>query len=376
MGQDDITLTSSTDSEVEVQAALTDKTVEQVEAEIKAAAAAAPPAEPETKVAPPAAKPDGKTEETPEAKAEPTPDPNETPEQKAERERKASSVDKRVNKIQARIDEVWAKKKEAERATEEAERRRVAAEKAAEEAERKAAEAAAKATPPATPPAEAAAKPKLDDKDAQGNPLYATYEDWTDALGKWHGDRAKAEASRESAERIAALEKAERERIDRESALRGRQEVLAQYASRIEEFKTTAPDYDAVIEGATDVVEELQRELGPSALDVIEQFTTADAINGPAVQYHLAQHTDDLERIAKLAPAHQLIELARLDARLEAAKTPARPPVAAPVTTAPEPIKPVGSSPTTSGVSPEDEPYRDYALRRNREERMRAGLPV
>ncbi len=114
-------------------------------------------------------------------------------------------------------------------------------------------------------------------------------------------------------------------------------------------------------------------EHGPAVMSTVERFTVHDADAGPAVQYHLCANPDELRRITALPPAHQLIALAKLDARLAAAPhAPAQPP-AAPVTRAPEPIKPVGSTPTASSVSPEEEDYQAYKTRRNREEREAAG---
>jgi hypothetical protein len=375
---DDITLVSSTDSPEEVQAALTGKTVEAVKAENEAAAAAAKAAEPPPV---PAAKPaaDAKAE-TP---AEPAAPANETPEQKAERERTAP-WQKRLNKIQTQIDEFTEKKHQTRREAEQEELRLANLRREAAELEAKL--AAGKSATPA--PAAAADKtptlsdapsvpaPKLEDLNADGSPKFKNYEAWMDAHSEW----TIAEAARRSeavAKRAAEeARNADRARIERATADRETQNALAHYGTRLEEFKTTHADFDAVVDAAQPIAQGIVEDLGPDAFAIIDRYTTVDADNGPGIVYYLAQHPAEMERIAKLSPPLQLAALGKIDARLEAASTPARPPVAAPVTKAPEPIKPVGSSPTTSGVAPDDEDYQAYKARRNAEERAARGLPV
>lgn len=407
---DEITITSTTDSAEEIQATLTGKTV----AEIKAAAAAAapPPAAPETPPAKPETPPaaaDKPADATPPAKpaeaktdepAEEPPPANETPEQKAERER-LTAAQKRHKQLQEQINES-VRKKHASRQEAEAEEARLAdlrrkrteleAEVAALEAKKPSATPAAGA--PATADlevkiqaaiaakhAQAPPKPELGDVDAQGKPKYENYEQWTDAVAAWRADRASEAAEVRTElrvlDRIEKQQTADRERIDRESATREHGEHLARFATKSEEFRKTHADFDAVVEQARDVVQDLVREVGPHVMDTIERYTTRDADHGPALVYHLSTHTDELERIAKLPPAYQLIELAKLDARMEAAAPPppARPP-AAPVTQAPPPITPVSGSPTAPGVPPDDEDFQTYKARRNAEERRARGLPA
>lgn len=403
MGQDDISLVSTTDSPEDVQAALTGK---------PAAPPAEPakPAEPAAAPAAAAASPAAPAESAPVADATPAADAKpaapaapETAEQRdarLETERKAT-VGRRVNRIQSQIDELTKQKHDVRRDVEGAQARKDALALEIAELERKKTALGGAAPDPATPApgtpaatpvvdvakdprvvsarqvlAALGAEPKLDDTNADGSAKFSDYEAFVSAVGKYNRAYATAEAKVAQAEESAALRfeqsQADRARVEREQANREQQETLALYSDKIEEFKQRAPDFDTVIEGAREFIEELGEERGPQVLQIVDGFTTVDAENGPAIQYHLAQHPEELRQIVALPARQQLAALARLDARLGAAlSTPAQRP-ATPVTRAPEPIKPVGGAPTASTVSPEDDDYRAYAARRNREERERA----
>ena len=125
-----------------------------------------------------------------------------------------------------------------------------------------------------------------------------------------------------------------------------------------EEFKKAhAPDFDAVLEKASDAVRDLQDELGPNALNIIDGFTTIDAENGAAIVYHLAKNPSEMARIAKLHPRQQVAALAKLDAGL-GTKHPRR-----------SASGRHAASTVVPDASQDGEDYRTYAARRNAEER-------
>lgn len=367
---DSITLVSTSDSAEQVAEALGAAPAAKEPA--AADPAAATPAATDPAAATPAAKEPAAAD--PNA-ADPTVVPeNETAEQKTAREARAGKVEKRINKIQGQIDELTTKKHTVRRDVE-AEEARLATLRAEIAALQGGADPArVPATPAADPVRQPAAdatafdkpRPKLDDTNADGQPVYANYEAWVEAIGDWSAEKAAAASRAE----IAAMRKADSARIERESASRAEQEHLATYQSKLEEFKQSTPDFDAVYAAAAEDVTEIIEELGPHAIDVIDLYTTRDADNGPAIVHHLMTNPDEMRRIAGLPVPMQLAALGKLDARLDGAKTSTGPSSkVAPTTKAPEPIKPVGSSPTaTVTPDPEKESYAEYRDRRNREE--------
>lgn len=367
MGNDDITLVSTTDSPEQVQAALTGKPEAP---KAPAEPAAPPPAEPP--VTPPA--------EPPAADAAA---PAGTPEEQADREaseagKKLAAHAKRKNQIQQEIDELIWKKHQA-RSDIEAEEARL------NELRRQRAEL--DTPPPKSPsdkPAVAAkadkggkkgdddpAEPQLDATGADGNAKYATYEDYLSDHAKWTREMAER-----AARRVVEQERAtDRERIERESANRAVQERLALYNKNLETFKQTHADFDAAFEEAKAEVRDALVALGPDAMKVVDGFTIFDAEDGPALSYYLVKHPDELKAIAMKAPPQQLIHLSRLEERIRQGgvtqSPPARPPAAPTETKAPEPIKPVGSGPTATTVPLDEAEFQDYKARREREIRAR-----
>jgi hypothetical protein len=364
MGNQDISLVSSTDTPEQVQAALAETPVVE---ETKKPEAAAPPAADDKaaaeKVAADKAAADAAAKETPPADGE------ETAVQKAEKASKTAR-ERRNEKIQSQIDKQIAARENARRDAEAEEARvnALKAERAALEAEL-ALKKALPATDAAAPP-----KPKLADTKADGTPRYANYEEWVDAVGEWHADRAKA-VTTQSVETLKKEQtQAERDRIDHARAVRAEQNAVASYESKLDAFRTSTPDFDAVLSAAQEAVQEIVEDLGKDALHALDTYTVHDAENGPAIVHYLSQNPDEMRRIAELSIPRQLAALGRLDERLApASKKPAQR-AKPPVSSAPDPITPVGGSPTSSSVPLEDEPYPVYKARRDREERAARGL--
>lgn len=375
MPDDTVTLVSTTDSPEEVHAALTGTPIPPVDE--KKAAGLAPIAD----TAPVA-------EAAPKPKADAKAPADETPEQTTAREETArgGTSEKRRQKVQAEIDKLTGRKYDARRDVEAEEtrladlRRQTADLEAKIASEKPAGPSAAPVvtrpsgqdTPTITP---SRIEPKMDEVDpTTGQARYPEYEDWVKDHGVWVGEQVEARADARLTERLQQ-EAADRARIAREqAATRAEQESLASFNKHIEAFRTSHADYDAVLADVKDVVDELVEHLGPRALSVIDTFTVRDAEDGAALMYHLAQSPDDLRRIAALPLPQQLIALGRFEhAHQEAASSPAGPSsLVTPTTRAPRPITPVGGGATASTVSPEDEDYLTYKVRRAREEKARS----
>lgn len=110
-----------------------------------------------------------------------------------------------------------------------------------------------------------------------------------------------------------------------------------EYQARADAFKEQAPDYDQVVEGPNAAFsEQMAREL----------FTSP---KGPQIAYHLAKNPTELVRIARLTePTDVAREIARVEGRLTQ-PTPKR------VTTAPDPVKAVA---TGSGSQADNDPSK------------------
>lgn len=363
----DLVLVSTTDSPEQVQAALTGTP-----------AAEPAPASSDESGADAATSAEGAGED---GEAAATESPEQAEAREAAEQARTNRREKRKQSIQEEINELIARRGQARRDVEaeeariyELRRQRTSLETPGEPASAPAPADEAEAETPAAPPQAATfekPKPKLGDKDPKtGKPLYADYDKWIEALSDWTAEKAEFAAE----QKIAAREWAERARIERDSADRARTETLATYQEKLAEFRKSAPDFDAAYEDAAEDVAEIQRELGVHAIDTIDLFTTRDADNGPAVIYHLLTHPDEMKAIAGLPVARQLIVLSKLDERLatKAAHGPSRRVPA--VTRAPEPIKPLGQSPTPAVASdPENEDYQSYRARRNAEEAAARG---
>lgn len=246
--------------------------------------------EPEdTTVVPGAAEP----EPQPEAgAAQPDPDaPGETPEP----EPKPSGLEKRISKLvyQAR----------------EAERREAYWRGIAE----------AKGGPPPTPTSEGGAREGATD----GPPKQEQFETYDLYI--------QAVAGHEIETRLAK----ERQRLTAE--LEGR-ELQGGFEKRVEAIRAKHEDFDAVAFTNDHAVSETMR-------DAI--LNTAD---GPEIAYWLGHNHEESNRIARLSPNHQILELGRISARL-AAPPPAPPPRTA--SAAPAPIKPIRGSDGTFQKDPE-----------------------
>ena len=173
--------------------------------------------------------------------------------------------------------------------------------------------------------------------------------DWWDAKIDWKAEQ-KAE------EKFTALEKRrEAERIE------------AAKIKRIQEFATTVDDYDDTV----DVLKGL-----PQHQAVIDYASEADM--GPQIIYYLGQHPDEYESLAKMSAVKAVVELGKIEAKLErkaekSEKAEAKSSLdsfKAPISKAPAPIEPL--SETVNAVQKDPSKMSVDELRAyNRTQRMR-----
>jgi hypothetical protein len=200
------------------------------------------------------------------------------------------------------------------------------------------------ATPPADPPAPAPSSPVV------GEPTedqYADFNDYVKALAVFH---AKATYQQALADQRATAE--------RDTAEARQKVVLTEHQTRVALGKTLHADYDEVV----------FRE------DVNVSAAMHDAIVhsplGHELMYYLGKNTEDSDRIAHLPPGPALIEMGKLEARIEGATL--KPVAAVPMSRTPPPITPVRGGTHTPRSDGRDLSLKDYIARRNAEEMARA----
>lgn len=183
---------------------------------------------------------------------------------------------------------------------------------------------------------------------------FETYEAFQEALVDWKVSQRIDAHERERAVRMESDQKHQRQR-----------EVVAAHVARIDVFRETHPDFDAVVEKAKDL---------PVTAPMHDAVLNSE--HGAAVMYHLCQNPEECDRIAQMHPLSAIKEIGRLEARLDVARSTTGPtPKAEPVTKAPRPIKPVGGGVTASTVPLDQMNYQDYKRAREREIALAQGLP-
>lgn len=141
---------------------------------------------------------------------------------------------------------------------------------------------------------------------------------------------------------------ANREREATERANRERQVAHAQaWQHRRQKALDEMPDY-------ADVAENPNVHISQTMALAI---TSSD--HGPKLAYHLGQHPDVAERIAKMPDALQLMELGKLEAQITAPKPPQ-------VSKTPPPVKPLTGSGEPQTKSADDMSMEEYAAMRSK----------
>lgn len=120
------------------------------------------------------------------------------------------------------------------------------------------------------------------------------------------------------------------------------QTTVASYEDRVEKARDTQyPDYD-------DVVGKPYEEGGPAISPLMGDAIMTEA-NGIDVAYYLGKNVKESVRIAKLPPLQQAVEIGKLAVKLANEAPPTKK-----VSSAPSPIRPVGSNSAAPSINPLD----------------------
>lgn len=119
---------------------------------------------------------------------------------------------------------------------------------------------------------------------------FASFEEYTEAVTDWKFEQRQAKQQQEAAH-AAKINK---------------------YYQNVTEFSKTAPDFKIA-------VEEIQDELS-SDPNVVEFILESDF--GPAVAYHLANHEDELTRLAKMSPVRRIAALSKIESEMASRNKP------------------------------------------------------
>lgn len=137
------------------------------------------------------------------------------------------------------------------------------------------------------------------------------------------------------------------QRLREQATQQTQAQVVQQFEERSRDFAAAHTDYDKAIE-------DLGRNVRFSP-EVVEAIATSD--HGPAIAYHLANHLDEADRIARL-PAHlAAVQLGRIEAQVSAPKP-------KPVTNAPNPTPTLGGG-TAAPRDPERMTVEEWMAHRN-----------
>jgi len=256
------------------------------------------------------------------------------------------TLSQRARVIQAEIHQLTAQKYQSRA---EADAARAELDALRSERQRLADEMQAARTPPAAP---AAAKPVATD--------FATFEEYTDALGQYYRDEAKRESVAEVMQQVQqqwAQQRAEAEQQERDRQL---QTVYAEHQQRLADTRAAHPDFDELVTG-----------MGHLKTNPMMDTHILRSTNGGELMHYLATHPDECEAIAALPSGPTLVALGRLEARIDGAKS-GPPSARSPVSRAQPPIKPVGTSSASADEPPgSDSSLDEHVTYWNRKERER-----
>lgn len=274
-----------------------------------------PEPKPQDKAAPAEGKPEEGTTNTEESATSPEESP-------------ASDEPKKAKGVQKRLDELTRQREEAKRQAE-AERQEKLRLLALLEEKQK----------PKAEPDEGDPEPVKPAKDPANPDAYeAALEDYISKRAEWIA-RKEVKANLAEAEK-----KAEEARLAENA-----RQAQATYTARVEKAQEKYPDYHEIAESPDVQV----------SIPMAHAITQAE--DGPDIAYFLGKNPQEAERISKLAPPLQLVELGKISARLATPPAPTKP-----VSAAPAPGKPI--KPTTETTpNPEEESMEAYANRRKKE---------
>lgn len=361
---DGITITSTTDSEADVRAALgmaPAKAASETPVDAKSTPEAAPDSAPDAEAETPKAKPAEKVD----AKADEHDDDTPTDAEASEAGAKLAKLAKK-SRLQTRINELVRDKSTTQRERDEARR-----ELAAAREQLAALQKDLKTAPPAEPDKAAPAAVKEEPGEEPKEDDFPTYGEYLKALTKHHADaavrsaRQQWETERENERRQAQAEAAKADIERRRKAFQDREAKAAErYA-----------DYFDVKEKSKDL------EIGETVLDYLNESEI-----GPDLIYYFANNPDEAAQLASLSPRNALLALGRLEARHQAGtlntassdenddeaddsaqETPEapEPKKRIPVSGAPEPTPVLKSSVTTPEKDPNKMSFQEFKAWRN-----------
>lgn len=168
-------------------------------------------------------------------------------------------------------------------------------------------------------------RPKADD--------FATTEEWIEAIADWKAQERERER----------IQQTEQQRV---------KETFDTYNQRVSEARGKYDDFDEVVGQAIKIPQ-------------LAQLAVVELENGPDIAYYLGNHPDVCEELRDLSPIKVIARIVKIGDSLSSGT---QPPKKKLVSSAPEPIKPVGGAAAKSSVPLADLPYSEYAKRRNAEE--------
>jgi hypothetical protein len=181
---------------------------------------------------------------------------------------------------------------------------------------------------------------------ADTEPLKKDFKDpdeWIKAHGMW--------AAREVARQNAA--KAEAATVDAHT-----KEVFDAHLERVNKFREDHDDFDEKVDANTTVFTEAV------AIAIIESD------NGPEITYHLANHPEELEKIAGMSRARQVMEIGKLSASLSPSGSSKTTTTTTTRSHTPSPITPVRTTKTAASTTKlEDADTDSFIKMRNQQER-------
>lgn len=191
---------------------------------------------------------------------------------------------------------------------------------------------------------------------------FNTYAEYIDGISEWIADR-KIDKYRKEAAADRERERAEREQVEMERAVRARQSAFDQRASKIRE---KYPDYDAVTTQAKDL------QVSAAMVEYLR-----DAEMGPELHYYLSSNPEEALKLSKLSERATLVAMGRLEERAEEGRlngavpgkkkdTPAVDetttvaPAKVPLSSAPPPAPVVGASVTIPTKNPDTMTFAEF----------------
>jgi len=159
---------------------------------------------------------------------------------------------------------------------------------------------------------------------------FETYADYIEALSDWKTDQKFQEADRKNAE---------------QSVKRELEEAGKQFTKKLEEAKSRYSDFDEVFNPDLQISGAMQAVLMDSEV-------------GADLAYYLSANPDESDNIARMHPIQAARALGLIEAKLS--KAPVKD--TKKLSKAPEPIRPLKASSSSSTKSPDDMSYEDYKL--------------